>query len=600
MNNRKLHMPIAETKYVFIGSDDKSLDLYSSFIKICFSQEAMENVQIKKMSTFGLSSRSSIVKVFPGNHIYENVTLSDVETIVKEHLKGDKPVKRLLLKNEKLNYLKLKDDEAFYHKQYRVVLKNSGIIDPECIDDYISRSGYRGLAKIMANYSGEQVVDEIKKSGIRGRGGGGFPTWMKWKFTLEAPGEEKVVICNADEGDPGAYMDRSILEGDPHAILEGMIIAAYTVKAKNGYIYCRAEYPLAIERMEKAIAKAKEYGFLGDKILGTDFSFDVEIRLGAGAFVCGEETALIASIEGQRGMPRPRPPYPAVKGLWQNPTVINNVETYANIPVIMHKGGDWYGSIGTEKSKGTKVFALTGKVQNCGLVEVPMGTTLKEMVYDVGGGLSNKNNSLKAIQTGGPSGGVIPEKFIDSEISYEALTELGSIMGSGGMIIMDNTDCMVDVAKFYLQFTVDESCGKCAPCRIGTRQMLNLLEDVTSGIAKVDTLVRIRHIAEAMSKASLCGLGQTASNPVKSTMKHFADEYKSHVYDKICPTKKCKRLVSYTIDKEKCIGCTLCAKKCPANCIAGARKEPHIIDQSKCIKCGKCEEVCKFDAVIVN
>jgi NADH:ubiquinone oxidoreductase subunit F (NADH-binding)/(2Fe-2S) ferredoxin/Pyruvate/2-oxoacid:ferredoxin oxidoreductase delta subunit len=480
--------------------------------------------------------------------------------------------------------------------QLRIVLRNCGIIDPENIDEYIARDGYAALEKALFQMTPEQVVEELRKSGLRGRGGAGFPTWRKWTFTRDVKADVKYVICNADEGDPGAYMDRSTLEGDPHSILEAMAIAGRTVGAGQGYVYIRAEYPLAIQRLETAIAQARAYGLLGRDILGSGFDFDVELRLGAGAFVCGEETALIASIEGQRGMPIPRPPFPAVRGLWRKPTVINNVETLANIPVILLRGGEWFGGIGTATSKGTKVFALTGKTARSGLVEVPMGMTLRQIVYDIGGGIMG-GRAFKAVQTGGPSGGVIPAAHLDTPIDYESLQSLGSIMGSGGMIVMDEDDCMVDVNRFYLEFTVDESCGKCAPCRIGGRSLYNLLAKIARGQGTGDALDQLREIGHAMQKASLCGLGQSAPNPVLSALRYFPDEYRAHIADRRCPAGKCKDLVVYYILPEKCVGCGLCARRCPASCIAGEKRQPHTIDRARCIKCGECYDVCKFEAV---
>ena len=481
-------------------------------------------------------------------------------------------------------------------KQVRIVLRNCGVIDPENIDDYIDHDGYAAFKKVLKDYSAEDVVEELKTSGLRGRGGGGFPTWMKWNFARKVEADQKYIICNGDEGDPGAYMDRSVLEGDPHSVLEGMMIAGYTVGATKGFLYIRAEYPLAIKRISKAIEQARDRKFLGQNILGTSFSFNLEVRLGAGAFVCGEETALIASIEGKRGCPVPRPPYPSVKGLWGKPTVINNVETLANIPAIIHNGGSWFASIGTEKSKGTKVFALTGKVKNTGLIEVPMGMTIREIVYDIGGGILN-DKQIKAVQTGGPSGGVIPAHLLDTPVDYENLQKLGSIMGSGGMIVMDEDDCMIDIAKFYLGFCVEESCGKCAPCWIGGTQMLRILEKIAEGKAEEDDIAKLRRLSLAMQKASLCGLGQTAANPVLSTLKYFKEEYDRHVHDKTCPAGKCRGLYHYVIVSERCKRCGLCLRHCPAGAITGSREEPYLIHQEKCIHCGQCYEVCKFKAI---
>ncbi len=476
------------------------------------------------------------------------------------------------------------------------MLRNCGVIDPDKIDEYIARDGYKALEKVLFEMKPQDVVDEVSKSGLRGRGGAGFPTGKKWSFAAMQPAGQKYMVCNADEGDPGAYMDRSTLEGDPHSVLEAMTIAGYAIGASKGFVYIRAEYPLAIQRLETAIAQAREYGLLGDDILGSGFSFDIEIRLGAGAFVCGEETALLASIEGMRGMPRPRPPFPAVKGLWGRPTVINNVETLANIPVIILKGGLWFSKIGTATSKGTKVFALTGKINNSGLIEVPMGTTLREIIFDIGGGIRG-GKAFKAAQTGGPSGGIIPPQFLDTPIDYENLAKIGSIMGSGGLIVMDDDDCIPNIAKFYLDFTVDESCGKCAPCRIGGRKLLNYLGKICDGKGTYEDIENMREISEAMSRASLCGLGQTASNPVQSSLRYFMDEYKEHIDEKKCRAGKCKNLLRYTIDKSKCVGCTACARVCPVNAIAGERKQPHTINSETCIKCGQCYEVCKFHAV---
>ena len=608
-------MPL-EGRYIFVSCGCSSEDCNFGSEKCSISTKQCEGTKIanalvsrlkdkgikaenhiKKINIFGLDSYQTIIKVLPENVVYVNIKEDQLDEIVKEHFIGGKVVEKYTYKSGDLGYIDPKD-EPFYHKQYRIVLRNSGIIDPESIDDYLCREGYKGLARSISELTPDEVIGELKESGLRGRGGGGFPTWMKWNFAKGAPGDKKYVICNADEGDPGAYMDRSVLEGDPHSVIEGMAIGAYTVGAQVGYIYCRAEYPLAIRRLEKAIADAKECGVLGNNILGTDFSFDIEVRLGAGAFVCGEETALIASIEGERGEPRPRPPFPAVKGLLGNSSMINNVETLANIPIILVKGGKWYSSIGTKDSKGTKVFALTGKVKNSGLLEVPMGTTLRDIIFDIGGGIEGEERKFKAAQTGGPSGGVIPPEYLDTPISYESLNELGSIMGSGGLIVMDDTDCMVDVAQFYLQFTVDESCGKCTPCRIGGKQMLGILENIANGNGKESDLQLMEDISATMRNASLCGLGMTAANPVCSTLRYFKEEYLEHIFSHKCRAGKCTDLISYTIDKEKCIGCTLCARACPANCIAGSVKNPHVIDQNECVKCGECFSVCKFDAVI--
>ena len=524
------------------------------------------------------------------------VKQEDVKEIIAEHLIKGRVVKRLCYDPEQAKKLVAEANIPFYQKQYRIVLRNCGIIDPEKIEDYIARDGYKAIEKVLFEMTPEQVVEEMLKSGLRGRGGAGFPTGMKWKFAQQQPKGQKYMVCNADEGDPGAYMDRSTLEGDPHSILEAMTIAGYAIGASKGFIYIRAEYPLAIHRLEVAIEQAHDLGLLGDDILGSGFSFDIELRFGAGAFVCGEETALLQSIEGNRGMPKPRPPFPAVKGLWGRPTVINNVETLANVPVIINKGADWFNKIGTATTKGTKVFALTGKVNNSGLIEVPMGTTLREIIFDIGGGIRG-GHQFKAAQTGGPSGGIIPPQFLDTPIDYESLAKIGSIMGSGGLIVMDETDCVVDIAKFYLDFTVDESCGKCAPCRIGGRKLLNYLNKITDGRGTEDDIVQMQKISDAMCKASLCGLGQTASNPVRSTLRYFMDEYMEHIKDKKCRAGKCSKLITYVIDAAKCKGCTACARKCPASAITGAAKQPHVIDATKCIKCGACEATCKFGAI---
>ena len=491
------------------------------------------------------------------------------------------------------------ENVGFFKNQVRIALRNCGTINPENIDEYIAFDGYKALEKVLTEMKPEDVIAEIKKSGLRGRGGAGFPTGLKWELTAKAKGDDKIVACNADEGDPGAFMDRSVLEGDPHSVIEAMIIAGYSIGSDQGYIYVRAEYPIAVKRLNIAIEQAKEYGLLGKNILGTDFSFNLELRLGAGAFVCGEETALITSIEGKRGEPKPKPPFPAVRGLWQKPTLLNNVETYANIPIILTKGADWFTTIGTEKSKGTKVFAVGGKINNTGLVEVPIGTTLREVVYDIGGGIPN-GKKFKAAQTGGPSGGCIPASLIDTPIDYETLKEIGSMMGSGGLIIMDEDNCMVDIAKFFLEFTVDESCGKCPPCRIGTKRMLEILERITGGKGEMEDLDKLEVLAKNIISSSLCGLGQSAPQPVLSTMKYFRDEYIAHVRDKKCPAGVCKSMMRYVIQADLCKSCGICAKNCPVNAISGEKKVPYVIDQEKCIKCGVCMEKCPFKAIFKN
>ncbi len=576
-------------------TSSKSPQILENFNRI-IKEKNIENVRVIKTGCFGLCAKGPIVIIRPEDTFYAGVTPDDCEEIIQTHIVEGNKVERLLAKDidgTKVNSL---DELNFYKKQKRIALKNCGVINPEEIDEYIAFDGYKALEKVLKEMSQDDVVKTISDSGLRGRGGAGFPTGKKWELTKAVEGSQKYVVCNADEGDPGAFMDRSILEGDPHAVLEAMEIAGYTIGANKGFIYVRAEYPIAVKRLKIAIEQAREYGILGENIFGTDFSFDIEIRLGAGAFVCGEETALLESIEGKRGQPRVKPPYPANAGLWGKPTLINNVETYANIAQIILKGSEWYSSIGTETSKGTKVFALGGNVNNIGLVEVPMGTTLREIVFDIGGGIPN-GREFKAAQTGGPSGGCIPKENLDVPIDYESLKQIGSMMGSGGLIVMDDTKCMVSLAKFYLQFTVSESCGKCNPCRIGTKRMLEILERITEGKGEEKDLEKLDKLAKNIIRASVCGLGQTAPNPVLSTMKYFMDEYKEHVLDKKCKTNECKKLAKITINPELCKGCGLCQKNCPVGAIKGEGRDVREIDQSICIKCGTCIAKCPFHAI---
>lgn len=576
-------------------TSSKSPKIIENFRKI-IDEKGIKNVRVIQTGCFGLCAKGPIVIIRPEDTFYAMVKPEDCEEIINTHILEGKTVERLLCKDINNSVVQRLDELTFYKKQERIALKNCGIIDPENIDEYIAFDGYKALEKVLFEMSQDDVINEITDSGLRGRGGAGFPTGKKWYFTKIAEGDQKYVVCNADEGDPGAFMDRSILEGDPHSVIEAMMIAGYAVGANKGYIYVRAEYPIAVHRFQTAINQAKEYGILGKNIFGTDFRFDLEIRLGAGAFVCGEETALLESIEGRSGRPRLKPPFPANCGLWQKPTLINNVETYANITKIILNGAKWYSSIGTEKSKGTKVFALGGNVVNVGLVEVPMGTTLREIVFDIGGGIPG-GHKFKAAQTGGPSGGCIPAEHLDTPIDYESLSQIGSMMGSGGLIVMDDTKCMVNLAKFYLGFTVDESCGKCTPCRIGTKRMLEILEKVTEGNGETEDLEKLERLAKTIQKASVCGLGQTAPNPVLSTMKYFRDEYITHIRDKKCPAKECKSLRAIEIDPEKCRGCGICKKNCPVNAITGEVKQPHKIDEDVCIKCGTCISKCPFKAI---
>ena len=557
-----------------------------------------DEVAVVQTGCHGLCALGPIMIVYPDATFYSMVKVEDIPEIVSEHLLKGRVVTRLLYKEtvSPAGKIKALSDTDFYKKQHRIALRNCGVINPEVIDEYIGTGGYEALGKVLTEMTPDEVIQLLLDSGLRGRGGAGFPTGLKWKLAKQNDADQKYVCCNADEGDPGAFMDRSILEGDPHAVLEAMAIAGYAIGASQGYIYVRAEYPIAVERLRIAISQAREYGLLGKNIFDTGFDFDIDLRLGAGAFVCGEETALMTSIEGKRGEPRPRPPFPAQKGLFGKPSILNNVETYANIPQIILNGPEWFASMGTEKSKGTKVFALGGKIHNTGLVEIPMGTTLREVIEEIGGGIPN-GKKFKAAQTGGPSGGCIPAEHFDIPIDYDNLISIGSMMGSGGLIVMDEDDCMVDIAKFFLEFTVEESCGKCTPCRIGTKRMLEILDKITKGTAVMEDLDKLEELCYYIKENSLCGLGQTAPNPVLSTLRYFRSEYEAHIKEKRCPAGVCKALLSYHIDRDKCKGCTLCARNCPADAIIGTVKNPHIIDQDKCIKCGTCIEKCKFGAI---
>jgi len=572
-------------------------DVLAKFDEELKAKKLRDEVSLVETGCHGFCEGGPLVIIYPEGTFYTRVKPADVAEIVEEHILKGRTVSRLLFKEpltaEKVpNY----DEIAFYKKQHRLVLKNCGHINPDSIEEYIGADGYEGLAKAILTMTPEQVVEEMKKTGLRGRGGGGFSTGMKWMFCAKSPGPKKYVICNADEGDPGAFMDRSLLEGDPHAILEGMAICAYAIGSDEGYIYCRAEYPLAIKRLKKAIAQAEEAGLLGQNILGTNFSFTLHIKEGAGAFVCGEETALMASIEGRRGMPRPRPPFPAVKGLWDKPSNINNVETFANVPYIFRVGAEEYAKLGTEKSKGTKVFALTGKINNTGLAEVPMGITMREIIFDIGGGIIG-GKKFKAVQIGGPSGGCIPEQLLDTPIDYDSLIAAGAMMGSGGLVVMDEDTCMVDVAKFFLNFTQSESCGKCTPCREGTKRMLEMLTAITEGKGQDGDIEKLEKLAKSIKAGALCALGQTAPNPILSTLRYFRNEYEAHIYDKKCPAGVCTALIGYKIT-DKCVGCGLCKKVCPVEAISGEPKGKHTIDPDKCIKCGACMEKCPFKAII--
>ena len=579
-------------------TSNHSIDLVNELKKLIADTGKENDIEIIQTGCQGLCAKGPILVVHPGNVFYQEVTVEMIDRIFNEHIIGGTPVEEYLMVEEvtdgdNIPYV----ESAFYKKQLRMALRNCGKINPEDIDEYIATDGYMALAKVLNEMTPDEVIQVVLDSGLRGRGGAGFPTGKKWLFASGNRGNvQKYVACNADEGDPGAFMDRSILEGDPHSILEAMAIAGYAIGANQGYIYVRAEYPIAIDRLKIALAQAREYGVLGENIFGSGFNFDVDLRLGAGAFVCGEETALMTSIEGNRGEPHPRPPFPAVKGLFQSPTILNNVETYANVPQIILNGAEWFAQYGTETSKGTKVFALGGKVNNTGLVEVPMGTTLREVIEEIGGGVPN-GKAFKAAQTGGPSGGCIPAKSYDVPIDYESLKAIGSMMGSGGMIVLDEDNCMVDIAKFYLGFTCSESCGKCTPCRIGTKRMLEILEKISEGRGELEDLDRLEELAHYIQANALCGLGQTAPNPILSTMEHFRDEYVAHIVDKKCPAGVCKALLNFTIDPEKCKGCTKCARNCPVGAISGAVKQAHVIDSSKCIKCGACMDNCAFNAI---
>ena len=591
-NTREKHILVCHGTGCTSSKSPKIIENFRRLIE----EKQIENVKVIQTGCFGLCAKGPIVIIRPEDVFYAAVKPEDCEEIINTHILGGNLVERLLCKDIDSTLVHKLDELNFYKKQKRIALKNCGVIDPENIDEYIAFDGYKALEKVLLEMTPDEVIEVVSNSGLRGRGGAGFPTGKKWAFTKMAEGDQKYVVCNADEGDPGAFMDRSILEGDPHSVFEAMMIAGYAIGANKGYIYVRAEYPIAVHRFQTAINQAKEYGILGKNIFGTNFEFDLEVRLGAGAFVCGEETALLESIEGRPGRPRLKPPFPANEGLWHKPTLINNVETYANVTKIILNGAEWYSSIGTENSKGTKVFALGGNVVNVGLVEVPMGTTLREIVFDIGGGIPN-GHKFKAAQTGGPSGGCITEENLDTPIDYESLSAIGSMMGSGGLIVMDDSKCMVNLAKFYLGFTVDESCGKCNPCRIGTKRMLEILDKITKGNGTVEDIEKLEHLANTIKATSVCGLGQTAPNPVLSTLKFFKDEYIEHVTNKNCPAKECKALSKFSINPEKCKRCGLCARNCPVGAIEGSREEGYHINPDKCIKCGLCKANCRFDAI---
>ena len=596
-------MAIARTHILVCGgtgcSSSHSQELIDAFHNLLQERGLAGEVQVIKTGCFGLCALGPVVIVYPEGCFYSHVTVEDIPEIVEEHILKGRIVTRLLYQETVVDDSTIKNlnHTKFYEKQTRVALRNCGVINPENIDEYIAVDGYEALGRVLTRMTPDEVIQVVKDSGLRGRGGGGFPTGQKWLFARQSPGDVKYVCCNADEGDPGAFMDRSVLEGDPHVVLEAMTIAGYAIGAHQGYIYVRAEYPIAIHRLQVAIKQAREYGFLGEDIFGTGFAFDIELRLGSGAFVCGEETALMTSIEGHRGEPRPRPPFPAVKGLFGVPTILNNVETWANIPRIILNGAEWFAGMGTERSKGTKVFCLVGKINNTGLVEIPMGTTLREIVEDIGGGIPN-GKKFKAAQTGGPSGGCIPASLIDTPIDYDNLTAIGSMMGSGGLIVMDEDTCMVDIAKFFLEFTVDESCGKCTPCRVGTRRLLEMLEQITVGNGSLELLKEMEELCYYIKANSLCALGQSAPNPVLSTLHYFRDEYEAHCVEKRCPAGVCKRLVRFSILEDQCKGCTACARACPVGAISGEVRKPHSIAPAKCIKCGACLETCRFNAIV--